>query len=83
MHMCEDYHISSLTLHKKIRIKKFRIKRYSVLKLWCYNIKAVPDNPNCPPLSELPYNGLLYLQISIRVNSSCLELPLGFSVLNS
>lgn len=62
---------------------EFRIKRYSVLKLWCYNIKTVPDKPNCPPLSEVPYNGLLYLQISIRINSSWLELPLGVSVLNS
>lgn len=33
---------------------KFRIKRYSLLKLWCYNIKAVPDKSDCPPLSELP-----------------------------
>lgn len=40
---------------------KIRIKRYSVLKVWGYNIKAVPDKPYCPPLSELPYNGLLYL----------------------
>lgn len=62
---------------------EFRIKRYFVLKLWCYNIKTVPDKPNCPPLTEVPYNGLLYLQISVRVNSSCLELPLRVSVLNS
>lgn len=63
--------------------RKFRIKRYSVLKLWCSNIKAVPDKPNCPPPNELPYHGLLYSQISIRANSSRLEVPLGFSVLNS
>lgn len=80
--MCTKIIILVALLYIK-KLWEFRIKRYSVLKLWCYNIKTVPDKPNCPPLSEVPYNGLLYLQISIRINSSWLELPLGVSVLNS
>lgn len=80
--MCTKIIILVALLYIK-KLWEFRIKRYSVLKLWCYNIKTVPDKPNCPPLSEVPYNGLLYLQISIRINSSWLQLPLGVSVLNS